>query len=171
MDFLTPAQRSVRMAAIPGRGNKTTEAALSSLFRRSGIKGWRRHLPLPGRPDFAFLSLKFAIFIDGCFWHGCPLHYRLPSSNTDFWRSKVESNRARDLKANLALRRMGWRVLRLWEHDLRTPDKLLRRVQKALDKRRVSGFPTESASDRLANTPIPKRGRKSQLESHSPSTF
>jgi len=122
------------MAAIRGRNNKTTEALLVVWLRRNGITGWRRHLPLPGRPDFAFKQHKVAIFIDGCFWHGCPQHYRPPSSNPEFWFQKVESNRFRDRVANLLLRKKGWRVLRIWEHELKRKSeaRVMRRIARAL---------------------------------------
>ena len=131
-DFLTPEQRSVRMSAIKGRRNKTTELALASLFRKNGIKGWRRHHPIPGRPDFVFTKLRLAIFVDGCFWHACPVHYKLPTSNTTFWAIKARVNRSRDRRNNAQLKARGWRVLRIWEHALLKPKALLPRIRKAL---------------------------------------
>ena len=132
MDFLTRAQRSIRMAAIRGRSNKTTELILLSLLRRHRIWGWRRHLPLAGRPDFTFKRQKVVIFIDGCFWHGCPKHYRPPSTNRKFWHKKVEANRARDLTTSRMLKKQGWSVLRFREHDLKQGERVLKRIQSAL---------------------------------------
>lgn len=132
MDFLTQEERSTRMSAIRGRNNKTTELVLMIMLRRCGIKGWRRHLPLPGRPDFAFRREKVAIFIDGYFWHGCSLHYWPPSTNPAFWQAKVEANRLRDKTTSHMLRRKGWRVIRLWEHDLRDEARVLRRIRNVL---------------------------------------
>lgn len=137
-DFLSKDERSIRMAAIRGRKNKTTEMAVASLFRAHHITGWRRHLPLPGRPDFAFRRQKVAVFIDGCFWHGCPEHYRKPSTNRTFWRGKVESNRSRDERVNQELRKKGWRVLWVWEHEIKSPKQMLRRIEKAHAKSRTS---------------------------------
>lgn len=120
------------MAAIRGRNNQSTEEVLASLLRRNGLWGWRRHLPLPGRPDFAFTRQKVAVFIDGCFWHGCPLHYTRPATNRAFWRRKIEGNMRRDRTTAALLRRKGWRVLRIWEHSLNEPGRVLARITRAL---------------------------------------
>jgi DNA mismatch endonuclease (patch repair protein) len=106
------------MARVRGRGNKSTEEALARLFRKSGIKGWRRHLPLPGTPDFAFPKERLIIFVDGCFWHGCPKHATFPTTRRKFWLKKFADNKARDHRVNRILRKDGWRVLRIWEHEL-----------------------------------------------------
>jgi len=106
------------MSRIRGKGNKDTEVALAKLFRANGIIGWRRHYPITGRPDFAFPKLKLAVFVDGCFWHGCPKHATQPKGNMKFWQTKLDANKARDRKVNRLLRSSGWRVLRIWEHDL-----------------------------------------------------
>src|SRR4051812_45718315 len=95
-DFLTLRERSVRMAAIKGRGNRSTEGALATLFRVSGISGWRRHVRVFGRPDFVFRAVRLALFVDGCFWHGCPVHFKNPVSNGAFWKIKISRNQARD---------------------------------------------------------------------------
>lgn len=71
-----------------------------------------------GRPDFLLPDMRVALFVDGCFWHGCPRHSRSPRSNRAYWRAKLARNRARDLRVRSALRRMGWAVVRVWEHDL-----------------------------------------------------
>ena len=120
------------MALIRSRGNKVTELRLIAIFRAASIRGWRRHLPLPGRPDFAFRAERLVIFVDGCFWHGCARCYRRPASNRTYWDAKVERNRARDRLVNRALREKDWRVLRVWEHELKGVPRLLRRLAKAL---------------------------------------
>jgi DNA mismatch endonuclease (patch repair protein) len=107
------------MARVRGRGNKSTEEKLARLFRRAGIKGWRRHLHLPGTPDFAFPEKRVAIFVDGCFWHGCPKHATFPKIRRRFWLNKFAANKLRDREATRQLRKRGWRVLRIWEHELR----------------------------------------------------
>jgi DNA mismatch endonuclease (patch repair protein) len=71
------------------------------------------------RPDFVFPKLRLAVFVDGCFWHACPLHATQPRNHAAFWRKKLAANQARDRRVNRALRRAGWRVLRIWEHELR----------------------------------------------------
>jgi len=122
------------MSRIRGKGNKDTELRLVQLFRMHGITGWRRGWPLLGKPDFAFPKIKLAIFVDGCFWHGCPKHFNQPLNNADFWLKKLSSNRARDRLVNRMLRRKGWRVVRVWEHDLtkRNEVRLVRRLNKSL---------------------------------------
>jgi len=125
------------MARVRGRGNKSTEEKLACLFRQTGIKGWRRHLHLPGTPDFTFPKKRLAIFVDGCFWHGCPKHATLPATRRVFWLKKFTANKARDRRVNRDLRKLGWRVIRIWEHSLRQPryqarltGKLLRDAKK-----------------------------------------
>jgi DNA mismatch endonuclease (patch repair protein) len=84
--------------------------------------------------DFIFPKLKFAIFVDGCFWHGCPKHETKPKNNRAFWRRKFSANKKRDQVVNRTFRRAGWRVLRIWEHELarKNEARLIRRVQRAL---------------------------------------
>ena len=106
------------------------------LLVRNRLSGW--HLQpkeILGRPDFAFGREHIAIFVDGCFWHGCPKCNKRSSSNQSFWDEKVRRNRERDKCQRTRLRREGWRVLSIWEHELRRPVKVLRRIQVALGKR------------------------------------
>ena len=133
VDVLTPEQRSRNMSAIRSKGNETTEQKFARLLRREHVTGWRRHLPLPGKPDFVFLKQRVVVFVDGCFWHGCPKCYRRPTSNTSYWDEKLRKNVARDNSRRGRLRRNGWRVLRIWEHSLKSnPDACVRRVAKTL---------------------------------------
>jgi DNA mismatch endonuclease (patch repair protein) len=99
-----------------------------------GITGWRRHQAVFGKPDFAFPKLKPAVFVDGCFWHCCPEHSNLPVSNRPFWKRKLEANQRRDRLVCRVLRARGWRVLRIWQHELspRNEKRLLRRVYQAI---------------------------------------
>jgi DNA mismatch endonuclease, patch repair protein len=127
-DVFTPKKRSAVMACIRSSGNKDTELKLIGIFKTKHIIGWRRRWPLPGRPDFVFPKLRLAVFVDGCFWHGCSEHFRMPSSNQDYWFSKLARNRARDLKVFQVLQEKGWRVVRLWEHDLKDADKCISRL-------------------------------------------
>ncbi len=133
-DVFTKAKRSEVMSLIKGKGNKRTEGAMVKILRAEKITGWRRHLPLPGRPDFTFRNERLSVFIDGCFWHGCPKCYRAPKSNRKFWADKVAYNRQHDLAVNRVLKKIGWRVLRIWQHSLQKRDRkrLITRIEKSL---------------------------------------
>jgi DNA mismatch endonuclease (patch repair protein) len=147
-DVFTKAKRSEVMSRIRSCGNKDTELALAKLLRRHRITGWRRQIqvitsPRPSpqrgegvrvRPDFIFPKLKLAIFVDGCFWHGCPKHATKPQNNRAFWRRKFSANKARDALVTRTLKRAGWRVLRVWEHELakKNEARLMWRIQRAL---------------------------------------
>lgn len=120
-DWLTREQRSRNMASIRSKGNQTTEQRFARLLRAAQITGWRRHQRLPGRPDFSFRGQRLAVFIDGCFWHGCPRCYRLPDDNRPYWRQKLSSNQRRDRRNVRELRAKGWKVVRIWEHLLKSP--------------------------------------------------
>lgn len=136
-DVFDKEKRSEVMSRVKGRGNRTTEMRMVELFRRHGITGWRRHLNLPGKPDFAFPTEKVAVFIDGCFWHGCPRCYAAPKSNVEYWEKKLHANRRRDERVARRLRNRGWSVLRIWECRLREdPARAVRRVLRPLEKRR-----------------------------------
>lgn len=137
MSVRVPLTRSQLMSRVRGRGNKSTEEKLVTLLRAAGIKGWRRHLPLPGTPDFGFPKERLAIYVDGCFWHGCPRCYTRPATNQDFWDKKVEDNRARDRRVNRELRSRGWKLMRIWAHTLKNEAAVIRRIQKAIGQVRV----------------------------------
>lgn len=117
-DIFTKAKRSAVMSRIRGHGNKGTELALMKLFRQHRITGWRRRQDVFGKPDFLFRRNRLALFVDGCFWHGCPRHCKIPAGNRGFWKKKFAANKARDRRVNRELRKLGWRVVRIWEHDL-----------------------------------------------------
>lgn len=119
-DWLSREQRSRNMASIRSQGNASTETAFLRLLRQAGIHGWRRHAGLPGKPDFVFRAERVAVFIDGCFWHGCPRCYRMPGDNRRYWKAKLLSNRRRDRRSSRKLRSLGWRVVRIWEHSLKS---------------------------------------------------
>ena len=133
-DVFSKAKWSEVMSGIRGRGNKDTELALTRLFRAHGITGWRRNQGIFGKPDFVFRQVRLALFVEGCFWHGCPKHAKKPKNNRVFWQKKLGNNKARDRVVSRALRRAGWRVLRIWEHELsgKFQARLLQRIQRAL---------------------------------------
>lgn len=131
-DVFTKAKRSEVMSRICGRGNKDTEIALAKLLRATGITGWRRHAALLGKPDFTFRKQRVVVFVDGCFWHGCPKHGSTPATNRAFWHKKLTGNHSRDRLVTRELRKRGWRVMRFWEHELQNPARVLTRVQAIL---------------------------------------
>ena len=131
VDVFTKSKRSQVMSAIRGRGNKKTELRLISIMRQHRLKGWRRNRPLFGRPDFVFPKLRLAVFVDGCFWHCCPIHSVNPKSNSKFWQDKFQTNKARDHLVNKTLKQAGWKVLRIWEHELgaKNENRLIKKIQ------------------------------------------
>jgi DNA mismatch endonuclease (patch repair protein) len=149
-DIYTRAERSALMTKVRGRGNLTTEEALARLLRAQGWSGWRRQRSIGGRirdgqrfqvrADFVFAARRLAVFVDGCFWHGCPRHGTRPRGNAAFWRAKFRRNQARDRRDTLRLRREGWQVLRLWEHELRAKARpgLLVKLRKVFARARKS---------------------------------
>ncbi|MBX2979406.1 MAG: DNA mismatch endonuclease Vsr [Flavobacteriales bacterium] len=124
-------QHSALLSRVHGHGDKANE---SKLYRTHGMKRWRQHQPLFGRQDVIIPRSKLAVFVDGCFWHGCPKHATQPKGNRRFWAEKLEANKSRDRKVNRELRAKGWRVLRIWEHDLKVAryPYTVRRVERAL---------------------------------------
>src|SRR5258706_11699220 len=119
-DWLTRKQRSFNMSMIRASGNRTTEQKLVQLFTSLHVHGWRRNYPLLGRPDFVFTKQRVILFADGCFWHMCPKCFVLPKANRKYWRKKLNRNAERANEVNLLLRRKGWKVVRIWEHQLKT---------------------------------------------------
>ena len=144
-DIFTKRKRSAVMSAIRSRGNAATELRLIPVFRAHGITGWRRGATLrwPAdatkpkafrvKPDFVFRARRLAVFVDGCFWHGCPLHATRPKTNAAFWRDKIAANRTRDRLVTRTLRARGWTVLRIWQHELKPAHarRLLTRLRRA----------------------------------------
>jgi DNA mismatch endonuclease (patch repair protein) len=127
-DVFSKQKRSEVMAAVKSGGNNATELKLISFFRANGISGWRRNQKLLGKPDFVFRQNRLAVFVDGCFWHGCPKHFRKPSNNRKYWREKILRNQERDRLVTKVLSKTGWRVLRIWEHELKNEKRLVSRV-------------------------------------------
>lgn len=136
-DIWSKRKRSHVMSLIRSRGNKETELAFARLLRSAQITGWRRSVNLPGKPDFVFRREKLAVFLDGCFWHGCPRCYRRPRSNCEYWDAKVERNKRRDRYVNQQLRSQGWSVLRFWAHSLVSSSECVARLRRALTSTRL----------------------------------
>ena len=132
MDNLTTKQRKLCM-----QRNKAVDTApekrLRSTLWQMGFR-FRIGYRLPGKPDIVFSRQRVVVFVDGCFWHGCHEHWRLPKSNTVYWSGKIAKNRMRDLKTSRELVKQGWRVIRVWEHetmpDIDKPARLISSVLK-----------------------------------------
>ena len=124
------------MSRVRSRGNMSTERRFADILRKQKIVGWRRGYPLPGKPDFVFPAARVTVFVDGCFWHGCPVHGQIPASNRQFWINKITSNIARDRRATRKLRTLGWHVFRVWEHDLNKPtlNRKIGRMRRIVEK-------------------------------------
>ena len=136
MDTLTPEQRSERMSRVKGKGSQA-ERQVRSLAHRMGYRFRLHGAKLPGKPDLVFPGRSKVIFVHGCFWHrhpdpDCRLA-RLPKSRHEFWVPKLEGNRQRDLRNEVALAALGWESLVLWECELRQGTSLENKIRTFLD--------------------------------------
>lgn len=136
-NIVSKMKRSEIMSKIQSTNTKP-ELILRQALWAAGVRGWRLHAKtLPGRPDIIFPRFKIAIFIDGCFWHGCKACYRLPKSNVDYWIEKITSNMNRDIKNAALLQEQGWTVCRFWEHEIKKcPLKYVQRIITLIEIRR-----------------------------------
>ncbi len=123
------------MSKVRSRGNVSTELAVESVLKVNNITGWRKHpREIIGRPDFYFPVLKLVIFVDGCFWHSCSKCGRIPKSRTKFWTNKIANNCRRDKRIRRQLRKTGFAVMRIWEHELAraNENRLANRIKRFL---------------------------------------
>jgi len=131
-DIYSPKKRSAIMGLIRGK-DTLLEIELRKLLRREGLRFGTNVKKLAGKPDIVFKNKKLVVFIDGCFWHGCKKHFKLPKSNKSFWEIKIIGNAKRDAKINKYYRAKDWRVFRVWEHQLKTnPSLVVRKIIKLL---------------------------------------
>lgn len=140
-DAMSPGLRSELMSRIRSSGNLTTEVAMVRIMRLHRISGWRRQAKLFSfRPDFVFRRERVVVFVDGCFWHACPIHGTRPKSNVDFWDAKLDRNVARDRRADRELSDSGWKVVRFWEHSVkRDPSLCTEELEAILASRKIFG--------------------------------
>jgi DNA mismatch endonuclease (patch repair protein) len=119
MDVHDRATRSFNMSRIRATNTKP-EIILRKLLWLSGLRGYRLHSKIPGRPDITFGKKRVAVFVDGCFWHSCPdcTDGRAPKSNLEYWSEKRRTNQERDLRNKCRLEADGWTVIRFWEHEV-----------------------------------------------------
>lgn len=118
-DTFSRKQRSDVMRAVKSKGNRSTEIKLIEIFKAHRITGWRRNSTLAGRPDFVFPEKQIAVFADGCFWHGHNCRNVTPSEHAEYWRKKIARNKARDRAVTKELTQKGWKVVRIWECEIR----------------------------------------------------
>src|SRR5437773_1816894 len=111
VDVFTRKHRSAIMQRVRSTGNESTEERLAKLLREHGLKGWRRRHTLMGSPDFVWREEQVVLFVDGCFWHGCPKHGHVPRSRRQYWIPKLKRNRRRDRVVSRTLRSAGWTVV------------------------------------------------------------
>jgi DNA mismatch endonuclease, patch repair protein len=122
-DNLTPEDRKKTMRAVKGKGT-SLETTLFAMLAGMGLSGWRKNDPsVSGKPDAAFHYQRAAIFVDGCFWHGCPqCHRPMPQSNREYWERKIGRNVERARAYDKRLQDDGWVVVRIWEHEITKED-------------------------------------------------
>lgn len=124
----------MNMSRIRGR-DTGPELAVRRHLHKAGIRKYRINYKLLGKPDIVFPSSRLAVFIDGCFWHKCPLDFREPATRKSFWMGKIESNVNRDIAVNRELSRKGWQVKRFWEHEVgQDPAKVAASISLALER-------------------------------------
>ena len=156
-DIKSPADRSRNMAAIKGKDTKPEMIVRKYLFSR-GLRFRVQVRKLPGTPDIVLPKYKTAIFINGCFWHGhegCK-YFRLPKSNVDFWREKIERNIERDRESMQALFDLGWKVIRVWECELRNKanrEETLNKIYTSITSADGSGYSFEETDVPIAAEP------------------
>jgi len=136
VDNLTPEDRCKTMRAVKGKGT-SLERQLSAMLAGMGLSGWKKNVgDITGKPDVVFPQERVLIFVDGCFWHGCPhCNRKLPKTNREYWKRKIERNIERDKRNTQALVDNGWRVIRIWEHEMQnavTRSKIRSRIHVAV---------------------------------------
>lgn len=116
-DVISKTERSAVMRAVKSKDTGLEMAFRKELWNR-GLR-YRVNYSLPGKPDLVFIQPRLLVFLDSCFWHGCRWHCRMPKSNVRYWNGKISGNRHRDRSITTECRKLGWKVLRLWEHSIR----------------------------------------------------
>src|SRR5258706_9485895 len=135
MDRVNKQTRSRVMSKIRSK-NTQLEQELISALKSAKLPRFARYVKhLPGTPDIVFRRERVVVFLDSCFWHGCSSHLRMPKTNVAYWEAKIAKNRKRDLTQRSSLRRSGWQVVRVWEHELGRPKAFLRKLRRALEPR------------------------------------
>ena len=118
-DKFTKEKRSKIMSSIRGKDTKI-EVAFRKALWRDGFRYSKNSVKYFGKPDIVLKKYQTVIFIDSCFWHGCKKHFRMPATNKKYWQTKIERNIARDKEVNKHYKQIGWTIIRVWEHDIKT---------------------------------------------------
>lgn len=140
MDNLTRPQRRKNMQNICSAGT-APETLIMYALRRKNIYFAKNVKSITGKPDIVFRRKKTAVFIDSDFWHMHPKRFIMPKSNRIYWKEKVRRNKERDSEVNKKLRKAGWRVIRIWEYDVkRSVDKCIKKILKAVNQRKCGRF-------------------------------
>ncbi|ROS80327.1 DNA mismatch endonuclease Vsr [Muribaculaceae bacterium Isolate-042 (Harlan)] len=169
-DVMTPEQRSRCMAAIKGKDTKPEMIVRKYLFSR-GMRFRVQVRKLPGNPDIVLTKYKTVIFVNGCFWHGhegCR-YFRLPKSNIEFWEEKIERNVARDVRNEAELKALGWRVVRVWECEIKTVAERKEYLKRLYDRivNLVQLYPNESDTDETSIAAEPESAQIYGNNNHS----
>jgi DNA mismatch endonuclease (patch repair protein) len=141
-DNLSKEDRKKNMKAIKSVHTQLEDSVTKELWKR-GVRFRKNVKGLVGKPDIAIKKYKVAVFLDSCFWHGCPVHGNKPKTNEDYWNNKLERNKARDAEVTKYYQQKGWNVLRIWEHDIKknfdqTIDRIVNFLNEAMKHREVN---------------------------------
>lgn len=139
-DVVSEEKRKEIMSKVRSSGNRSTELLLITLFKNAKITGWRRNYRVKGHPDFVFIPERIAIFVDGCFWHGHNCRNTRPQSNVQYWEKKRNRNIVHDRDVNLLFQNRGWKVIRIWECELKKEQRAdtVSRIQLAVFEARAN---------------------------------
>ena len=118
MDTVSKQKRSEIMSHIKSKDSKI-EISLRKKLWQAGIRYRKNPKGYFGKPDLVLKKYKIVIFIDSCFWHGCKKHCRLPATNKEYWKNKIERNKKRDKKVSVYYKKIGWNIIRIWEHEIK----------------------------------------------------
>jgi DNA mismatch endonuclease, patch repair protein len=127
MDNVSKLERSRIMRLIKSKDTKI-EKTIRNAFKDVGLKYQKNQQGYFGKPDLLLKKYKTVVFVNSCFWHGCSRHFRLPSSNQNYWETKINNNKKRDKKVGRYYKKFGWLVLTIWEHNLSISDKTLQKI-------------------------------------------
>lgn len=134
MDRHTKEQRHKNMQAVKGKNTKLENNVMTYLWQH-GYRFRKNVKDLEGKPDIAIKKYKMVIFIDSCFWHKCPIHYKAPATNVEFWENKISGNQKRDIQVAKYYKSNRWHILRIWEHELKDDyEKTMQKVIHFIEK-------------------------------------